>query len=366
MKKVIHVITTISRGGAENQLLTLAHEQITGGWNVSVLYLKDSPDLIEDFGRIGVEVITDCANYSVIRQILWLRIYFKKNKGIIHAHLPRAELLTALAARKHSFVISRHNAEGFFPSAPAKISSLLSRFVTRRARAGIAISKAVEIYIKSRNEISKNCDITIIHYGFENKIGANNLQKLNRSDINLNENDYIFGTVGRIVPQKDYPTLLIAFSAICEQREEYKLLIIGDGYLKEEMKELAFKLGISPNVIWLGRTDRIVETLKLMDCFVLASSYEGFGLVLLEAMSARIPIIASNISAIPEVLGNEHTLLSIAGDSGDFANKMSQIISFSTDELSTLLDFQSKQLNKFDPFLMNKSIEKIYSLIGSI
>lgn len=74
-------------------------------------------------------------------------------------------------------------------------------------------------------------------------------------------------------------------------------------------------------MVWLGRTDRIIESLKLMDCFVLASQYEGFGLVLLEAMSANIPIVASNVSAIPEVLGIEHPLLSTPGDPNDFAKK---------------------------------------------
>ena len=73
MKKVIHVITTVSRGGAENQLLILAREQISNGWQVSVIYLKDKPELIEEFRIIGVEVIIDCASKSVIRQIFWLK-----------------------------------------------------------------------------------------------------------------------------------------------------------------------------------------------------------------------------------------------------------------------------------------------------
>jgi len=66
MKKVTHVITTISRGGAENQLLVLAREQISNGWHVSIVYLKDEPELIDAFKKTGVEVITECAKRSVI------------------------------------------------------------------------------------------------------------------------------------------------------------------------------------------------------------------------------------------------------------------------------------------------------------
>ena len=75
MKKVTHVITTISRGGAENQLLVLAREQISNGWHVSIVYLKDEPELIDAFKKIGVEVITECAKHSVIGQVFWLRNY---------------------------------------------------------------------------------------------------------------------------------------------------------------------------------------------------------------------------------------------------------------------------------------------------
>jgi len=363
MKKVTHVITTISRGGAENQLLVLAREQILNGWHVSIVYLKDEPELIDAFKKIGVEVITECAKHSVIGQVFWLRNYFKKQKSLIHAHLPRAELLTCVAARRNSFIVSRHNAENFFPNAPLYISSLLSRFVTKRSKSVIAISKAVEIFIRTKNEISKGCDLTIIHYGFDNLFNLNNSKNLNRAGLGLNKNEFVFGTVGRIVPQKDYPTLLRAFSIFSKDKKNCKLLIVGDGYLKKEMQTLAIELGICSKVIWFGRTDRVMEILNLIDCFVLTSFYEGFGLVLLEAMSANIPIIASNVSAIPEVLGIDHPLLSIPADELDFAIKMSLVNHFKVDEISKLLNFQSNQLKNFNPYLMNKAIEKIYSKI---
>jgi glycosyltransferase involved in cell wall biosynthesis len=364
MKKVTHVITTISRGGAENQLLVLAREQISNGWHVSIVYLKDEPELIDAFKKTGVEVITECAKHSVIGQVFWLRNYFKKQKSLIHAHLPRAELLTTLAAPKQSFVISRHNAEKFFPSAPLWISSLLSRLVTNRAKSGIAISKAVEIFLRSKNEIPKNFRISVIYYGYDNSLPANKNKKLNRADFGLKENDFIFGTIGRIVPQKDYPTLLRAFSIVSRDLNDCKLLIIGDGSLEIDMHKLSDELEISDKVVWYGRTNRIVEILNLMDCFVLASLYEGFGLVLLEAMSANIPIVASNISAIPEVLGIRYPLLSIPGDPSNFAMNMSLVANLSKKERLELLETQLIQLDKFNPYEMSKAIEKVYSEIN--
>jgi len=363
MKKVIHVITTISRGGAENQLLILAREQVRNGWHVSIVYLKDTPELLNDFRDSGVEVVTDCAKHSAIGQVFWLKRYFKKRLGVIHAHLPRAELLTSITARKNSFIVSRHNAEMFFPGAPKWFSSILSRFVTKRANSGIAISQAVEDFIRSKNEVSRNCKISIIRYGFNNSLPENKNRKLSRSDIGASKNEFIFGTIGRIVAQKDYSTLLRAFSFVSHDIKNCKLVIIGEGNLKKDMYKLSMDLGISTKVVWLGRTERIIESLRLMDCFVLASRYEGFGLVLLEAMSAKIPIVASDVSAIPEVLGIKHPLLSIPGNPSNFAKNMTLVAHFNVNERMKLLDIQSNQLKKFEPNGMSIAIEKVYSEI---
>ncbi len=69
--------------------------------------------------------------------------------------------------------------------------------------------------------------------------------------------------------------------------------------------------GLPPYVKWVGKVDNVDNYLQLFDTFVLTSIYEGFGLVLLEAANAGLPIVASNISAIPEVLGRSHKYLAI-------------------------------------------------------
>ena len=100
MKHVIHVITTISRGGAENQLLVLTKEQVLAGRKVTVVFLKDSPDLLDKFRHNGVEVIQECALRPFFNQIVWFRNFLKNRDVLIHAHLPRAETLVAFALKK--------------------------------------------------------------------------------------------------------------------------------------------------------------------------------------------------------------------------------------------------------------------------
>ena len=95
MNKIVHCITTIERGGAENQLLILAREQVSGGRDVTVVFLKDTPELLEDFQSAGVSVNKSCYEKNLFLQFIWMIRYFKDNDVFIHAHLPRAEILVA-------------------------------------------------------------------------------------------------------------------------------------------------------------------------------------------------------------------------------------------------------------------------------
>ncbi len=98
--KVIHLITTIERGGAEKQLLTLTSEQVQSGLKVVVLYLKGKPDLRNEFEASGVEVNNLLVEKSFLKQIYLLSKYLRKNPSPVHAHLPKSELLAAVVIAK--------------------------------------------------------------------------------------------------------------------------------------------------------------------------------------------------------------------------------------------------------------------------
>jgi len=88
-----------------------------------------------------------------------------------------------------------------------------------------------------------------------------------------------------------------------------KLLIVGDGPLKEDLKQETQRLGISNDVIFTGYRTDIPQLLSVMDIFVLPSLTEGLPMVLLEAMASRKPIIATNVGAIPKVINKDNGLL---------------------------------------------------------
>ena len=357
MMKVHHVITTINRGGAENQLLVLVREQIKSGMEVSVLYLKGDPELEQDLSDAGAMVSHDIANQHPFIQFLKMRSISKSQEALLHAHLPRAELLTRFSSAKNPFVVSRHNAEPFFPGAPELLSSFLSRLVTEKAKHVIAISYSVFNFISSKNEVSDLKKVSVVHYGYE---PSPTINRLNAKVELGNYSGICIGTISRLTRHKDLPTLFSAFAQFLRLHPDSKLLMVGGGEEKNSLVNLAEELAIAKNIEWVGRTSEIQEYLSRMDVFVLSSLYEGFGLVLLEAMDSGVPVIASNNSAIPEVLGTDFPGLAKTGDALDFLEKMNQFVNIENRKL--VLQVQNVRLGIFKADVMCSKIASIYQL----
>jgi len=363
-KKVTHLITTIERGGAEKQLLTLASEQVQSGLSVVVLYLKGKPDLRNEFEVAGVEVNNLLVEKSFLEQIFLLSKYLRKNPSPVHAHLPKSELLASVVIEKKYFIFSRHNAEPFWPSGPRIISNLLSKFVCKRAFQGIAISNAVKSYLIKRGEVPNGYTIDVVYYGFQKDVSTNTAGLgLITNAMNSQSSNYKIGTIGRLVPQKDYPTLLNAFSNVFKSVPNLELYVAGEGHLQKDLIELSKSLGIKDKVHWIGKTEYINEFLSKIDLFILPSKYEGFGLALLEAMIAKKPIIAANNSAIPEVLGKTYEGLFLTGDVNALAEHIKTVISHKNFS-EKLVQSYTSQLNLFDPGEMNRNIKNVYSNAG--
>jgi glycosyltransferase involved in cell wall biosynthesis len=350
MKSVTHVITTIELGGAEKQLLILVKQQIQMGLRVSIIYLKGNPELADQFQKMGAHKLISLDELSFTRQFFRLRNLLRQEENV-HAHLPRAELLVALSANSNSrIIVSRHNAEQFFPGAPKLVSRMLSNFVVSRSSNVIAISTAVLDFLIKNKEVKSKEKLRVIYYGSSTD---------SQGSIKFNGLTKTLGTVARLTEQKDYGTLLRAFSLFLKDNPGYKLQIIGVGHLEATLKNLAIELGISNHVQWLGKVPEPNQYIATWDLFVLTSLYEGFGLVLLESMALGVPIVASGNSAIIEVLGNDYVGLARTSDPEDFATKMQGLI-----DVDYRLHAQQQMkfsFMRFQPGLMAKNVCELYA-----
>jgi glycosyltransferase involved in cell wall biosynthesis len=330
MSSVLHIVTTINRGGAENHLAVLATGQAARGWSVTVAYLKGDGYWSAELRKSGVDVVplnwsgyTDMAVVGRIRALIE-----ERRPRILHAHLPAAEVLTRLgrsrAKSPHTFIISKHNDDPI--STPLFWAG--GFWAERGAVALIAISHAVKRYLV-RQHLLPDERIFPIHYGLEPRpydLVTNEAIAAVRREWGIGEDELVIGTVARIEAQKRIDLLIDALAMARARGLPLKFVVVGTGSLEKQMRQRAADRKVTDAVVWAGRREDIPAVMEAFDIFTLTSDYEGFGLVLLEAMASRRAIIATRVSAIPEIVVDGTTgYLCPAGDAGAIASAIEKL-----------------------------------------
>lgn len=128
-------------------------------------------------------------------------------------------------------------------------------------------------------------------------------KSISRSVLKLPEDAWVVGNVGRLHHDKDQATLIRGFAlALPRLPQSSFLVIVGEGPLADELKQLVAELNIRPHVLFLGKVPNAKQYFKAFDVFALTSDHEPFGMVLLEAMAANVPIVCSNSGGGAEVI----------------------------------------------------------------
>ena len=317
------------------------------------------PELSISFEKFGIHVDSSISTANPLKQILLLKKKIKNTDYKIHAHLPRAELITMLACKNQNFIVTRHNCEQFFPNAPKFLSRFLSQLVSKKANFIIAISDAVNLYLVENMEVKEIKKIKTIHYGFEPHIAAP--REGNTFKVQKNSKILVLGTISRLVHQKNLPFLIKAMSMLKQQEIEFELKIVGDGKMLSELEDLVRELQLEKNIKFRGKIDDIQNFMKELDVFVLTSRYEGFGMVLLEACDADLPIIAPRNTSIPEVLGSDYPGLYESDNMNSFVKKIELLLD--PNYRNNLGDLSSQRKNLFSVRKMQISIDDIYEKI---
>jgi glycosyltransferase involved in cell wall biosynthesis len=302
--KILHVITTIEVGGAEKHLVLLTELQRKHGHDVEVIFLKGAPSLLRDFEKNDVLINQSIANQGILKQVFKILWTIKRNKySIAHGHLPRSELILAFisAFTRVPIVITKHNSEPMCKAVTPFLNALMAKFVSMKTDGIIYISNAAFSSFEKRKEISKSEINRVIYYGVHLRSSGYEPFK---ATMGFKKKCI---TLSRLTSQKNLDLLITAFSNL--DKNLYSLDIYGEGELQQQLEDLIVNLKLSDQVKIHPKVQRIEQVLKEHDVFILASKYEGFGLVLLEAIEAGLPIVASKASSILEVLGENYEYL---------------------------------------------------------
>jgi len=145
-----------------------------------------------------------------------------------------------------------------------------------------------------------------------------------REALGLPADAWIIGNVGRLHPDKDQATLLRGFALVGKDYKQGHLVIVGSGRLEQSLKALAVELGVAERVSFLGQVPDARRYFRAFDAFVLSSDHEPFGMVLLEAMAAEVPLLATACGGAPEIVEGVGLLFPL-GDAEALARGLEQL-----------------------------------------
>jgi glycosyltransferase involved in cell wall biosynthesis len=286
--KVLHVHRIGGIGGSERHLLTLLPALAERGVDVSFLGLDDpsrAPDpfykgLTVPFERMPAPRDLDPRLALRVRGVV-------READLVHTHLVHADVYGALGARR--LVSTKHNDDPFRAGA----FRYMERALARRAARVITITEALARFQIERVGLPAD-KLEVIHYGLDGLPAAwgTNPPDDVPSDVPL------LLAVCRLEPQKGVDVAIRALRDVPDAH----LVVLGEGPQRGELEELG-----EERVHLLGRVPDVAAWLRRADVLVHPVRWEGFGLALLEAMLASLPVVATSVSSIPEIVVDGET-----------------------------------------------------------
>jgi glycosyltransferase involved in cell wall biosynthesis len=307
---ILHLISTLGAGGAENHLFLLARAQKRRGHQVEVAYFRSSGNLTDSFLKEGIPVhYLAGEHYLSFRALVRLRKLLKKKPDVVHTHLFSADLYGSLLAPRYQvspLISSKHNQDQYLKKKGWKT---LARWIGDQDQQIIAISDAVqEFNVKALGYSSKEAQekFTRIYYGIDlEELDQTPLQPFDRKSYGIPEDALIVGTIGRLSPQKGYAYWIEAFAQLRLKYPQLYGIAVGRGEQEAEIRRWIEEKNLKEAFFLVGyhsERSTLLGFLQAMDIFVLSSLWEGFGLVLAEAMAFYKPIVATTAGSIPEVV----------------------------------------------------------------
>ena len=305
--KILQVIPYFCFGGAETMCENLTYALTAMGHQVTVvsLYNERTP-ISERMERAGIRIrYLDKKlglDLSMIPKLA--NIIGDEKPDVVHTHLDVIKYAVAAARLKgiRRCVHTVHNVAD--KEAEGRIQKIINGTYFRLGwSVPVALSPEVKRSILSFYGMQE-ADVPVIYNGVD-------LSRCRRKEAYDAETFRILH-IGRFNEQKNHKGLLEAFSLIHREAPKCRLMLIGDGELRSEMEELAKKLNISEVVDFLGSRENVYPFLQEADVFLLPSSFEGMPMTIIEAMGTGLPIVATAVGGVPDMLVNEESALLVA------------------------------------------------------
>lgn len=324
--RVLQVIRPAS-GGMRAHLLLLARGLTAQGVEVGVV--SPAAELNAEAGKAGaatfMAAIGDRPSPADLAALLALdRAVRSFAPDLLHAHGLRAAWLARPVARIRHLpaVVTYHATLDGGGSLRRAVTLLLERLLAPWTAQAIAVSEMVRSDLLARAGLPPEAVRTILN-GADLAAGVPRVSREDvRRSLGVPAGVPAVITVARLAPQKDLPTLLRAAAKVIGAIDAH-FLLVGDGPLRRELEETAKNLGLAGRTHFLGYRDDVPVLLQACDLFALSSAYEGAPLAVIEALAAGLPVVATAVGGLPELVPEGRAgYLVRAGDHDSLAERI--------------------------------------------
>jgi glycosyltransferase involved in cell wall biosynthesis len=352
MPKIMHIITRLDMGGsAQNTLLTC--RELAGAYETVLLHglaresgMTDAEsDRLADGKREAasrevkfipvaslVRPINPVRDFFALSALLWH--IWRERPDVVHTHTSKAGILGRLAARMAGVPHIVHTPHGHvfyghFGRLTARLFIMVEKYFAAFTEKLVALT-AGERRDYLDLGVGRGESILTIHSGVEiEEVAATELDiAAKKKNLGLDPAAKIIGFAGWLLPIKGPVHLLNAMPAVLQEHPDATLILVGKGNLEPTLRQQANRMGLDGHVRFLGWRDDLREIMPLFDVFVLPSLNEGMGRVLVEAMAAGRPIVASRVGGIPDLVRHGETgLLVTPRDEVSLAESISLLLS---------------------------------------
>ena len=325
--RVLEVLATLKRGGAERMVVSLVRGLDPDRFETAVVSLFDAfpaglePELEQ--ARIPIWHLGKRPGLDLRMYPRLFRVFRGFRPSVVHTHsyVLRYTLPAGLAARLGPMVHTVHNLARREVDAAGRV---IHRLAFRRRVAPVVVAAEVG---RSFRKLYGVEPAAVIPCGIETgrflRPGAR--QEWRRAN-GFSSEDLLVASVARLDPQKNPLGLIDSFARALGEDRRWRLLMAGDGSLRNAAREAAIRRGVGERVHFLGVRSDVAELLSASDVFALASHWEGNPIAVMEAMAAALPVVATAVGGVPElVVHGETGLLVPAGDEKAFADALAAL-----------------------------------------
>lgn len=301
MIRILQVIGSLNSGGSQSMIMNIYRnidrKKIQFDF---IIHKKDEVSYSEEIRRLGgkIYVLPQYKVYNVFSFKKAWNNFFKKHPEykVIHGHVRSTASIYLKIAKKYGlYTIAHSHSTSSGKGISAIIKNILQYRIRYVADYFIGCSKESAEWLFGK-KIANSDRCTILNNAIDTKkylYNENTREKL-RKEFNIKKEDKLIGNVGRFSYVKNHKFLIQIFEEICKKSNNYKLILIGDGKLREEIEELVKRKKLEDKVIFTGVRKNINEILQAIDIIVMPSIYEGLPVALVEAQSASLPCLITD------------------------------------------------------------------------